>query len=259
MLGASPAGEMARIRRHYALAPHAGFVVKEQVSVESIMSELRARSDPESRVGMARYGIDTSTALGGTTVPVLRAMAQRAGKDHELAAALWATGVHEARILATMVDDPVQVTEEQMEAWAAEFRSWDICDQSCNNLFWRTPFAWPKAFEWSLRQEEFVRRAGFVLMAVLAVHDKHAGDERFAELLERIERECEDERNYVRKAVNWALRQIGKRNLELNRAAIERAERIAAHDSRAARWIAADALRELRSEAVQARLRARGR
>ena len=234
-------------------------MVKEKVSVESIMSELRSRSNPESRAGMARYGIDTSTALGGTSVPMLRDMARRAGKDHELAAGLWSTGVQEARILATMVDDPTQVTEEQMEAWAAEFRSWDICDQCCSNLFGRTPFAWPKAFEWPLRQEEFVRRAGFVLMAVLAVHDKRAADSRFLDLLPVIERGAGDERNFVRKAVNWALRQIGKRSLELNGAAVECALRISKQDSRAARWIAADALRELRGEAVQARLRAKRR
>lgn len=223
------------------------------------MSELRARSDPASREGMARYGIDTSTALGGTSVPMLRALARRAGKDHGLAAALWSTGVHEARILATMVDDPALVTEEQMEAWAAEFRSWDLCDQSCNNLFWRTPFAWPKAFEWSQRQEEFVRRAGFVLMAVLAVHDKRSPDARFLDLLPLIERGACDERNFVRKAVNWALRQIGKRSLELNGVAVECSLRISQQDSKAARWIAGDALRELRSEAVQARLRAKRR
>jgi 3-methyladenine DNA glycosylase AlkD len=206
---------------------------------------------------MARFGIDTRTALGGTSVPQLRSMARRVGKDHELAAALWATNVLEARLLATMVDGPMQVTEEQMEAWAMEFRSWDLCDQCCTNLFWRTPYAWPKAIEWSLRQEEFVKRAAFVLMAVLAVHDKKAADARFVDLLAIIERECEDPRNFVRKAVNWALRQIGKRNLELNREAVECAIKISKRDSKAARWIAADALRELRSDAVQARLRLR--
>jgi 3-methyladenine DNA glycosylase AlkD len=158
-----------------------------------------------------------------------------------------------------MVDEPALVTEEQMEAWTREFRSWDLCDQCCTNLFWKTPRAWSKAFEWSLRQEEFVKRAGFVLMAVLAVHDKKAADARFIELLPVIERECEDHRNFVRKAVNWALRQVGKRDLELNRAAIECARRLSSRESRTARWIAADALRELQSDAVQARLRARGR
>ncbi|MBI0583815.1 MAG: DNA alkylation repair protein [Methanomassiliicoccus sp.] len=221
------------------------------------MEELRSREDPAARAGMARYGIGTGTALGGTSIPVLRAMAKRAGKDHALAGALWATGVHEARLLATMVDDPKQVTEAQMEAWAGDFHSWDICDQCCSNLFAATPFAWPKAEEWACREEEFVKRAGFALMAVLAVHDKKAGNERFIALLPLIEEASDDDRNFVRKAVNWALRQIGKRNLELNRAAIERGESIGGRGGRAAKWIAADALRELRSEAVQARLRSK--
>lgn len=225
--------------------------------IEAVMAELRARSDPASRAGMARFGIDVDTALGGTSIPQLRALARRVGRSHAAAAALWSTGVHEARILATMVDEPTSVTEGQMEAWTREFRSWDLCDQCCTNLFWRTPWAWPKAFEWSLRQEEFVKRAGFVLMAVLAVHDKEAADARFIELLPVIERECEDPRNFVRKAVNWALRQVGKRNLELNRAAIECARRLSGRESRTARWVAADALRELQSDAVQARLRTR--
>jgi 3-methyladenine DNA glycosylase AlkD len=223
------------------------------------MSELRARADPAAREGMARYGIDTSTALGGTSIPQLRAAARRAGPDHRLAAALWDTGVHEARILATMVEEPSLVTEGQMDSWTAEFRSWDLCDQCCTNLFRRTPYAWPKALEYSLRPEEFVKRAGFVLMAVLAVHDKGADDGKFIALLDVIERECEDPRNYVRKAVNWALRQIGKRGLDLNRAAVERAEKISQHESKAARWIAADALRELRSAEVHARLAVQAR
>lgn len=232
-------------------------MVLEKVTVENMMSELRGRSDPAARAGMARYGIDADTALGGTSIPQMRAMARRARRDHELAAALWATGVHEARILATMVDDPAKVTEAQMESWVSEFRSWDVCDQCCSNLFGWTSLAWSKAVEWSLREEEFVRRAGYVLMAVLAVHDKKAPDAEFLELLPAIERGADDNRNFVRKAVNWALRQIGKRNLQLNHAAMECATRISERDSRAARWIAADALRELRSDAVQARLRSK--
>lgn len=223
--------------------------------IEGIMDELRGRSEPLHRAGMARFGMNVGTALGGTSVPQLRALARRVGKSHETAAALWATNVHEARLLATMVEEPATVTEEQMEAWVKDLSSWDLCDQCCINLFWLTPYAWSKAVEWPSRQEEFVRRAGFALMAVLAVHDKDASDARFAELLPIIEAGSDDGRNFVRKAVNWALRQIGKRNMELNRTAVECATRIAGRGNRAASWIAADALRELRSDAVQARLR----
>jgi 3-methyladenine DNA glycosylase AlkD len=232
-------------------------VADSDAMIEEIMSDLRSRSDETSRAGMARFGVNVDTALGGTSVPQMRALARKVGRSHDIAAALWATGVHEARILATMVDEPAKVTEGQMESWVLEFRSWDICDQCCTNLFWRTPYAWQKTSEWPLRQEEFVKRAGFVLMAVLAVHDKKADDARFLGLLPEIEREADDQRNFVRKAMNWALRQIGKRNIELNRAAVECAMRIAGQGSRSAKWIAADALRELRSEAVQDRLRAR--
>jgi len=233
--------------------------VNPEEALEELLAELRGRANEASRQAMARYGIDTGSAYGGTSVPQLRAMARRAGRDHGLAAALWDTGVLEARLLATMVDEPAKVTEAQMEAWASDLRSWDLCDQTCTNLFRRTPYAWPKAIEWSTRQEEFVKRAGFVLMAVLAVHDKKAGNVEFTTFLDAIERESADPRNYVRKAVNWALRQIGKRNLELNRAAVERGLRISKRDSKAARWIAADALRELRSDPVLSRLSARKR
>jgi 3-methyladenine DNA glycosylase AlkD len=226
-------------------------------ALQSIMTELRARADPASAEGMARYGIASGNALGGTSVPQLRAMAKRMGKDHALAAALWSTEVHEARLLATMVDDPHQVSERQMESWAGDLDSWDICDQACANLFWVTSWGWVKANEWPSREEEFVKRAGFALMAALAVHDKRAGDDRFVDLLSLIEREADDERNYVRKAVNWALRQIGKRNTALNREAAETAERIAGRGSRAARWIGSNALREIQSEAVRTRLEKR--
>lgn len=224
-----------------------------------VMGELRSRADPASLAGMARYGIATDRALGGTSVPQLRALAKRMGRDHRLAAALWDTDVHEARILATMVDDPAEVSEGQMEAWAADFRSWDLCDQCCSNLFSYTAFNWKKAVEWSGREETYVKRASFALMAALAVHDKKSADRRFLELLPLIEEAASDDRNYVKKAVNWALRQIGKRNLVLNEAAIACGERIRAGGSRSGRWIAADALRELRSEAVRQRIEGRER
>lgn len=206
---------------------------------------------------MARVGIDTSTALGGTSIPALRAMAKRIGRNHRLAGELWATGIHEARLLATMVDDPQTVTDAQMEAWGLDFHSWDLVDQCCGNLFARTSHAHRKAVEWSARQEEFVKRAGFAMMACLAIHDVSAADEDFEALLPIIEREAADDRNYVRKAVSWALRQIGKRNLRLNTAAIRTGERILGASARKRNWVASDALRELRSERVRERLRAR--
>ncbi len=205
--------------------------------------------------GMAGYGIRPAKALGGISMPMLRKMAKDVGADHELAQQLWSSGVHEARLLAALIDDPGEVTPAQADAWAEDFDSWDVCDQCCANLFDRTHFAYEKAVEWSEREEEFVKRAGFALMAALAVHDKRAEDARFESFLPIIAREAGDERNYVRKAVNWALRQIGKRNMQLNRKAVRAARGIQKLDSRSARWIAADALRELTGEAVQMRLR----
>jgi 3-methyladenine DNA glycosylase AlkD len=203
---------------------------------------------------MARFGIVTENALG-VSVPNLRKIAKQAGKNHDLALELWRTGIREARILAGMVERPDAVTEKQMDSWVKDFNSWDLCDQFCGNLFDKTGFAHGKAIEWSQRDEEFVKRAGFVLMATLAVHDKQAGDSVFAAFMPFIRLGAFDERNFVKKAVNWALRQIGKRSLRLNRAAIKTAKKIKKLDSKSARWIASDALRELQSEAVQARLR----
>jgi 3-methyladenine DNA glycosylase AlkD len=213
---------------------------------EEILEELRALADPLGKAGMTRFGIETSRALG-VSMTKLRQMATRLGRDHALAAGLWRSGIHEARILASIVDVPAEVTAEQMESWAAEFDSWDLVDQCCGNLFCRTPHAWTKAVEWAGRDEEFVKRAGFSLMAYLAVHAKAAPDESLAAFLPVIEREAADGRNFVKKAVNWALRQIGKRNSALNQAAIEAAERIHVQGSPSARWIASDALRELKA------------
>jgi 3-methyladenine DNA glycosylase AlkD len=215
-----------------------------------VIDELRSRADPAARDGMARFGIRGANVLGGTSVPHLRSMAKRIGRDHALAAELWRSGIHEARLLATMVEDPARVTPRQMESWAKDFDAWDVVDGACSNVFRLTPHAWDKAVEWSSRDQEFVKRAAFALMATLAVHDRASSDQRFADLLPIIEREASDRRNFVRKAVNWALRQIGKRNVALNRAAVACAERIAA-GPREARWVANDALRELRSDAVQ--------
>jgi 3-methyladenine DNA glycosylase AlkD len=221
--------------------------------LHTVMDELAARGSPENRAGMARYGINVADAFG-VSIPELRALAGRLGIDHELALALWDTGNHEARILAALVDDPGRVSGDQLEAWVAVFDSWDLCDQVCSNLFDRTPVAYAKAAEWAGRGEEFVKRAGFVLMAALSVHDKTADAAAFLGFLALIEREARDERPYVKKAVNWALRQIGKRDRTLNRAAIATAERVGAQSSRSARWIATDALRELLSDKVQQRL-----
>lgn len=203
---------------------------------------------------MSRFGIDTTRAVG-VTVTELRRFARDLGHDHGLAAALWASGVHEARLLASLVDEPAMVSETQMEAWVADLDSWDVCDGVCGNLFDRTPFALDKAVEWSGREPEFEKRAAFALMASAAVHRKDLPDAAFASLLPVIRAQAIDERNYVKKAVSWALRQIGKRSSGLNSRAVRTAEQIERIDSRAARWVARDALRELRSDAVQARLR----
>jgi 3-methyladenine DNA glycosylase AlkD len=221
---------------------------------EDILNKLKALSNPEAVAGMARFGINPENILG-ISIPTLRGLARGIGKDHALAQELWSSGIHEARILASMIDDPKTVTEEQMEAWVKDFDSWDVCDQCCMNLFEKTEFAYQKCVEWSSRRDEFVKRAGFALMARLAVSDKRAGDEEFMKFLPIIKRESVDDRNYVRKAVNWSLRQIGKRNRSLNRAATMTAKEIQKIDSKSARWIASDALRELTSEKVQRRLK----
>lgn len=211
-----------------------------------IVRELRRHGSAGGRAGMARFGIDASKALG-VRIPVLRRIARREGRDHALAQALWGTGVHEARILAAMVDESERVTTAQMERWARAFTSWDLCDQACMNLFDQTPHAWTLARAWSRRDEEFVKRAGFALMASLAVHDQASPEARFRPFFRDIAREAHDRRNFVKKAVSWALRQIGKRSPGLQREAMAVAARLAASDQPAARWVGQDALRELRS------------
>ncbi len=211
-------------------------------------------ANPANVEGMARYGINPRNTLG-VSMPAVREIAKETGRNHELAAELWASGLHEARILASLVDDPRQVSQEQMEAWAAAFDSWDVCDQVCSNLFDKTPFAYSKAVEWSARPEEFVKRAGFVLMAALANHDKKASDEVFEAFYPIMLREACDERNFVRKAVNWALRGIGKRSRRLNLSAIAAARQIGQIENKTARWIAADALKELTSEKTRSMLK----
>ena len=199
-----------------------------------ILKKLKSLSNPEAIEGMAKYGINTDNTYG-VSIPNLRKIAREAGKNHELAQQLWSSGIHEARILASMVDDPTLVTKAQMETWVDDFNSWDVCDQCCNNLFWKTEFVYRKAVEWSSNDKEFIKRAGFVLMACLAVHDKKADDSQFEKFLRIIAREASDSRNFVKKAVNWALRQIGKRNLNLNKKAIETAEEIRKTASKSAK------------------------
>jgi len=224
------------------------------MTLDEIVGDLRSHANADNVAGMARFGINPAGTLG-VNIPTIRAIARRAGRDHALALDLWATGIHEARILAAMVDEPAKVARRQMDRWAAQFDSWDVVDGCCSVLFDKTPYAWDKAMQWSVRRPEYVKRAGFVLMAALAVHDKRAPDSAFLSFLPVIVRESGDERNFVKKSVNWALRQIGKRNRRLNAAAIATAREILALDTRAGRCTARDALRELTSEAVQLRLK----
>ena len=223
------------------------------MNLEEILEKLKSLSNPKNVEGMARFGINSENTLG-VSIPDLRNLAKETGKNHLLAQRLWNSGIHEARILAGMIDLPERVTEKQMEHWVKDFYSWDVCDQVCSNLFDKTKFAYPNAIKWSKRNEEFIKRAGFVLMAALAVHDKEADNQKFMRFLPVIKREANDERNFVKKAVNWALRQIGKRNSALNKIAIQTAKEIQKIDSKSAKWIASDALRELTSEAVQKKL-----
>ncbi len=225
-----------------------------------LISRLREYADPANVAGMARYGISSAGTLG-VTMPVLRGIAREvkpySKSDpeavHGLAAALWESGVHEARILAGLIEVPELVTREQADAWVAQIDSWDVCD-GLSGLWASTPLAVGKALEWAGRDEEFVKRSGFAVMVALTVHAKHMPDEVFLSFLELVEREACDERTYVKKGVNWALRQIGKRNAVLNAAAVVVASRLRESESRAARWVASDALRELRSGPVLARI-----
>ncbi len=219
----------------------------------AIMEKLQSMRDPKAIEGMGRYGIRPQHNLG-ISVTTLRGIAKEIGKDHELALELWDSGIRDARILATLIGEPGKMTEAHAEQWVTDFDSWDVCDGACNTLLSRTDMAYDKALAWSEREEEFVKRAGFTLMATLAVHWKKAEDEEFEPFFKAIVRESGDERNFVKKAVNWALRGIGKRNLELNRKAVLVAEEIEATGTRSGRWIAKDALRELTSDKVRERL-----
>jgi 3-methyladenine DNA glycosylase AlkD len=215
------------------------------VEVKKIIKTLEPLKSDYNLNGMQRYGIRFKKAFG-VNIPVLRKMAKEYKPNHKLAAELWDTDIHECMILAFLIDNPEEVTKTQMQKWVNRFASWDICDGCCSNLFDKTPFAYEKAIEWSSSEKEFVKRAGFTIMATISVHNKKADDEFFMEFFPIIEREANDERNFVRKAVNWALRSIGKRNTELMLEAIKVAKRIEKQDSKSARWIAKDALREFK-------------
>ena len=218
-----------------------------------IIKKLKSLSNSKNVEGMARFGINPKKTLG-IGIPVLRKMAKEIGKNHKLALELWDSGIHEARILAGFIDEPTKVTERQMEKWVKDFDSWDVCDQVCSSLFDKTDFVWKKVEEFTGRKREFVKRTGFTLMACLAVHDKKAQDKDFIKLLPIIKKEATDERNFIKKAVNWALRQIGKRNKNLNKEAIKMAQEILKIENKTARWIASDAIRELTSSSIQKRL-----
>jgi len=225
--------------------------------ISEVLRKLKSLSNPRNVAGMARFGINPKNTLG-VSIPDLRKLAKEIGKNHKLAQKLWDSKIHEARILAGMIDEVKLVTEKQMDKWVKDFDSWDVCDQVCMNLFDKTPFAFNKAMEWTKSPKEFVKRAGFSMMACLAWHDKTTKDEAFIKFFPIIKRESADERNFVKKAVNWALRQIGKKNKRLNKEAIKVAREIQKIDSKTARWIAADALKELQSQAVKKKISQRG-
>jgi len=225
---------------------------------DAVLRELKKVADPRVREKMAFFGVNVPKTHG-ISAPVLHTFAKDIGKDHELAEQLWRSGIHEAKILASLLGEPEKVTSAQMDRWVRDFDSWDVVDAACCYLYAFAAPAWDKIYEWSSREKEFEKRAAFSLAAYLSYKDKTSPDARFEKFLRVIEREANDERNFVRKAVNWALRNIGKRNLHLNSAAIAMAEKIRKQNTTSARWIAADALRELKSDAVQNRLHRKAR
>ena len=224
------------------------------MTAPDIIARLETLADPDALEGMARFGI-TGAKVYGIKIPVLRALAKEIGHDHELAIALWNENSRETRILAAMIDEPALVDEAQMEKWVSDFDSWEVCDQAIMCDFEKTALAWDKAVEWSAREAEFEKRAGFVMMARLAVSDKTAPDSAFVPFFAIIRRESADQRNFVKKAVSWALRQIGKRNQRLHPHALALADELRRSDSAAARWIGNDAWRELTDEKTVARIK----
>jgi len=218
----------------------------EKWSVETVTKKLRSHKNPKNIAGMARFGINSKNTLG-VSIPILRSLAKEIGRNHDLALALWKTGIHEARILAGLINDLKKESSRQMDEWIHGFDSWDVCDPVCMNLFDKIPYAFEKAQVWTSHNQEIERRAGFVLMAALTVHDKSASDDAFVTFFPFIEKYANDERNFVKKAVNWALRQIGKRNHVLCKRAIKLSEKLKKREDKSARWIGSDAHRELTS------------
>ncbi|MDD3520697.1 MAG: DNA alkylation repair protein [Actinomycetota bacterium] len=224
------------------------------MELDGIIRRLKSQYNPRNIEGMARFGINIKNNYG-CSIPFLKKLAKEIGKNHNLAIQLWETEIHDARLLAGFIDEPGHVSDEQMEEWVSCFDSWDLCDQVCNYLFSYTPFAFQKAKTWIYSEKEFIKRAGFVLMAQLAVHNKKAEDALFEQFLDLIYKRSADDRNYVKKAINWALRQVGKRNLYLNNQALKTAENILRKGDKASRWIARDAIKELKSGKIISRLR----
>ncbi len=253
----APKGAGANTRkRARAEAPPSGAKPPLAAQVKAALSWLEQKSTRRDRENLVRFGITANRAFG-VSMAHLKVLAKRLGRSHELAAALWETGWYEARMLATLVDEPERVTPAQMDRWARDFDNWGICDTACFCLFDRTPHAWLKIAKWCDRREEFVKRAAFALLACLALHDKRTADEQFLEGLALVERAASDERNFVKKGVNWALRAVGGRNPALHTAAVAVARRLADSPDPAARWVGKDALRQLASPAVVRRLAAR--
>jgi 3-methyladenine DNA glycosylase AlkD len=231
----------------------------EQLCTKSaVLAELQQLADPQVRAKMSYFGVHVPKAHG-ISAPILHTFARHIGKNQDLAEELWSSGVHEAKILAALIGESDKITAAQMERWVRDFNSWDVVDSACCYLYAYARPAWKKIYAWSTRSAEYQKRAAFSLAAYLAYKDQSASDAQFEKFLRVIEREAHDDRNFVRKAVNWALRNIGKRNFALNKSAIAAAERIRQQNSRSARWIASDALRELKSEAVQERLSRKAR
>jgi len=227
------------------------------MDVKEVVKELNFLSNPTKKnlEGMARFGIRPRTKMLCISMPNLRKLAKKIGKDHDLAIKLWDLKIHDARILAGLIDEPDKVTEDQMEKWVNDFDSWDICDSVCGNLFDKTKFAYKKIGQWAKREEEYVKRTPFTLLAWLSVHDKKAKDEKFIKYFPIIKKAAIDDRNFVKKAVNWAIRQIGKRNKHLNKKAVKLSNEIKRINSKAARWIASNALLELTDKKIVKRIK----
>ena len=222
-------------------------------TADQVIAKLRALENPETLAGKAHFGIEVSKALG-LSMPQIRSIAKQITKDHALAEAMWRADIHETRLIASMIDIPSEVSEDQMERWVVGINSWDICDQTCGELFDRTPFTTKKIYEWATREEEFVKRAAFALIAWQAVHNKKMQDEDFLDYFPIIQQASGDPRNFVKKAVNWALRQIGKRSQFLHAPSLELSKKLAASDDKTVRWIGKDAVKELSSDKMLKRL-----